>query len=141
MLPISLAHAGWHRRRSIPTGAHIGVGVGHDIVLFEDLQADLSATQCAVMRRGGLLATRLVIAPVLTQAMPPSAQLRSQQDEDDGQQHDVGKMDVICHVAIQFDVENVCQIVFMPPMRSSANYQLLVRAVPNHQIVGLQEGI
>jgi hypothetical protein len=50
-------------------------------------------------------------------------------------------VDVICHVEIQWNEEILCQMVFMPPMRSSANYQLLVRAVPNHQIVGLQEGI
>jgi hypothetical protein len=72
----------------------------------------------------------LVIAPVLTQATPPAAPIRSQQQDDDDQQHNVGNVDEIWHVEIQWNEEILCHMVFMPPMRSSANYQLLVRAVP-----------
>jgi hypothetical protein len=88
----------------------------------------------AVVRRLRFPATRLVIAPTLTQATPPAAQIWSQQDGDDDQQHDVGKVDEIWHVEIQWNEEILCQMVFMPPMRSSANYQLFVRAVPPQEV-------
>jgi hypothetical protein len=107
-----------------------GLRIERDRPWFDDVQADTTTAVRAVVRRLRFPATRLVIAPMLTQATPPAAQMRSQQQDDDDQQHDVGKVDVIWHVEIQWNEEILCQMVFMSPMRSSANYQLFVWAVP-----------